>query len=75
MMLPAKAARVRRVAEEVTCQNTLQACAPLVRMTSLSTSAITVEADWKIQTALGLPPPSRMSVPVRFNSAGAPSSR
>ena len=62
-MLPLKAEFVPRVAELPTCQNTLQAWAPLVRMTLLAESVMSVEAAWKMKTAFGSPPASRVSDP------------
>jgi hypothetical protein len=63
-MVPTKVDDVFRVAELPTCQKTLQALAPLTRTTELPTSAVSVEAGaWKIQTALGSPPASRVSAP------------
>jgi hypothetical protein len=63
-MVPTKTEDVLRVAELPTCQKTLQAWAPLVRMMELPTSVVSVEAGaWKIQTAFGSPPASRVSAP------------
>ena len=62
-MVPAKAEFVPRVAELPTCQNTLQAWAPLVRMTLLAESVMSVEEAWKMKTAFGSPPASRVSDP------------
>jgi hypothetical protein len=60
-IVPLKLDAVPRVAELPTCQNTLQAWAPLVRMMLLAEAVIRVEATWKINTELGLPWPSRVS--------------
>jgi hypothetical protein len=62
-MLPTKVESVPRVAELPTCQKTLQAWAPLVRMMELAESVVSVEGAWKIQTAFGSPCPSRVSDP------------
>jgi hypothetical protein len=63
-MVPVKAEFVPRVAELPTCQNTLQAWAPLVRMTLLPESVTSVEEGaWKMKTAFGSPPASRVSDP------------
>jgi hypothetical protein len=62
-MVPVKAEFVPRVAELPTCQNTLQAWAPLVRMTLLAESVMSVEGAWKMKTAFGSPPASRVSDP------------
>jgi hypothetical protein len=53
-----------RVAELPTCQKTLQACAPLVRITELDAAVIKVESALKIKTAAESPKPSRVNVPV-----------
>ena len=62
-MVPVKVEFVPRVAELPTCQNTLQAWAPLVRMTLLAESVTSVEGTWKMKTAFGSPPASRVSDP------------
>ena len=68
---------VPRVAELPTCQNTFAACVPLVRATVLSEmlglpAAVTsVEPAWKMNTALGSPPPSSVNVPVMSNDVPA----
>jgi hypothetical protein len=54
-MVPLKLEAVPSVAELPTCQNTLHACAPLVRMTLLEDAVIRVDATWKINTEAGLP--------------------
>ncbi|GHD84980.1 hypothetical protein GCM10010508_06910 [Streptomyces naganishii JCM 4654] len=66
-MLPLKKEFVSRVAELPTCQNTLQACAPLTSRTLLPGAVIRVEPIWKMKTALGSPWASRVTVPVRFS--------
>ena len=55
-MVPAKAEFVPSVAELPTCQKTLQAWAPSVRMTLLAESVTSVEGAWKMKTAFGSPP-------------------
>jgi hypothetical protein len=62
-MVPAKRECVPRVAELPTCQNTLQAWAPLVRRTLLAESVMRVEGTWKMKTAFGSPCASRVSDP------------
>jgi hypothetical protein len=62
-MVPVKAECVPRVAELPTCQNTLHAWAPLVSMTLLAESVMSVEGAWKMKTALGSPPAFRVSDP------------
>ena len=42
-MVPANDVPVPRVAELPTCQNTLQACAPLIRLTVLEGAVINVD--------------------------------
>jgi hypothetical protein len=61
--LPAKAELVPRVAELPTCQNTLQAWAPPVRVTLLAESVMSVEGAWKMKTAFGSPWASKVSDP------------
>lgn len=54
-MLPLKLDAVPRVAELPTCQKTLQARAPLVRITLLADAVTRVEATWKTNTESGFP--------------------
>lgn len=63
-MLPTKVELVPSVAELPTCQKTLQAWAPPMRLTWLPDPVMRVEAIWKMKTALGSPWASRVSVPV-----------
>jgi hypothetical protein len=63
-MLPAKVELVPSVAELPTCQKTLHAWAPPVRLTSLADAVMRVEATWKTKTALGSPFALRVTVPV-----------
>ena len=65
-MLPRKVEFVPSVAELPTCQNTLHAWAPLIRATLLPEAVTRVEAIWKMNTALGSPWASSVTVPVRF---------
>ena len=51
------------VAELPTCQNTLHGEAPPIRGTVLSDAVISVDPAWKMNTALGSPPASRVTVP------------
>jgi hypothetical protein len=62
-MVPAKPEFVPSVAELPTCQKTLQAWAPSVRVTLLAESVMSVEGAWKMKTAFGSPPASRVSDP------------
>jgi hypothetical protein len=63
-MLPTKFVPVPRVAELPTCQNTLQAWAPLMSATVLFDAVINVEPAWKTNTASGSPCALRVTVPV-----------
>ena len=60
-MFPTKELFVPRVAELPTCQNTLQASAPLMRLTLLAVAVSRVLSIWKMKTALGSPSASRVS--------------
>jgi hypothetical protein len=53
------------VAELPTCQNTLHAEAPPIRLTVLLVPAVRVDPVWKMNTALGSPSAFRVSAPVR----------
>jgi hypothetical protein len=61
--VPTKEEWVPRVAELPTCQNTLQAWAPLMRLTLLAESVMREEGAWKMKTAFGSPCASRVSAP------------
>ena len=61
--MPWKRERVLSVAELPTCQKTLHAWAPLVRITQAPGSVRSVEAAWKIKTAFASPPAFRVSTP------------
>jgi hypothetical protein len=63
-IVPRKVESVPRVAELPTCQKTLQALAPLIRLTLLLDPVMSVEAVWKMKTASGLFWASRVTVPV-----------
>ena len=52
------------VAELPTCQKTLQAWAPLIRLTELAEAVVSVEPAWKTKTAFGSPPAFSVSAPV-----------
>jgi hypothetical protein len=64
MMVPTKVVLVPSVAELPTCQNTLHGEAPLIRATVLFDAVINVDPAWKMNTALGSPCASRVTVPV-----------
>ena len=71
-MFPTKIEPVPIVAELPTCQKTLQAWAPLMRLTTLFEAVVSVLAGaWKIKIELGLFWPLRVRVPVN-PSEGAP---
>src|ERR1700722_2473932 len=63
-MLPAKVEPVPSVAELPTCQKTLQAWAPLMRLMALAEAVVSVEPIWKMKTAFWLFCPSRVTVPL-----------
>jgi hypothetical protein len=62
-IVPTKVEPVPSAAELPTCQNTLQACAPPIRITWLDESVTSVEPTWKMKTALGSPCASRIRDP------------
>ena len=62
-IVPTKLEPVPSVAELPICQNTLHAWAPPTKATLLADPVISVEAIWKIQTELGSPRPSNVTVP------------
>ncbi len=64
MIVPTKLELVPNVAELPTCQKTLHDWAPLIKTTWLADAVIRVEAIWKMNTASGLPWPSKVSVPL-----------
>jgi len=70
-MLPVKAEPVPRVAELPTCQNTLQAWAPPVRTTLVAEAVMSVDGAWKMKTAFGSPPASRVSDPLTSSEEDA----
>jgi len=70
MIVPVNVEPTPSVAELPTCQNTLQACAPLIRTTELSVAVISVEPAWKMKTESGLFWPSSVSGPVIANDVG-----
>ena len=53
--VPMNTVLVPRVAELVTCQNTLQASAPLIKAMALAGAVVSDEAAWKTNAASGLP--------------------
>ena len=71
-MLPLKAVRVPSVAELPTCQKTLHAWAPLMRLTLLSVAVVSVDAIWKMKTARGSPWASSVRAPVSPSEATEP---
>ena len=71
MTVPTNVVSVPRVAELPTCQKTLQACVPLIRATVLLEAVISVDPTWKMNTALGSPSASSVTVPVRPSAESA----
>ena len=67
---PANVESTPSVAELPTCQNTLQAWAPLTSTTWLFTPVMSVDPAWKTKTAFGSPSPSSVSVPPMPNDDG-----
>lgn len=62
--LHARSVSVPRVAELPISQMTFLAVAPLMRSTWLAVAVVRVDPIWKIQSALGSPWASSVSVPV-----------
>jgi hypothetical protein len=67
MIFPAKLLPVWMVAEEPTCQYTLQEDAPPAKTTLAPVAVVRVLPIWKIHTSVALP----VSVRVPFNTAAA----
>jgi len=65
-MCPAKFELVPSVAEDPTCQKTLQACAPLVRITLLPLAVVKESGKVKTNTEFGSPAPLSVSEPERL---------
>jgi hypothetical protein len=63
-IVPTKLVEVPRVADEPTCQKTLQACTPFSRTMLAEDPVVKVEPAWKMNTASGFPPPFRVMAPV-----------
>ena len=63
-MLPGREEPVPKVAELLTCQNTPQPGAPLMRRTEEPLAVVSVLPTLKMKTAFGLPCASSVSVPV-----------
>jgi len=61
---PRKVELVPSVADAPICQNTLQACAPLIKLTELADAVVSDEPTWKMKTEFGLPCPFKVNVPV-----------
>src|SRR4051812_16501087 len=62
-MFPLKIDVVPRVAELPTCQKILAALAPPERTILVPANVVRVEPIWRIQTAFGSPPASRVTFP------------
>ena len=69
-MVPMNVDPTPRVAELPTCQNTLQAWAPLRSTMVLLGAVMSVDPAWKMKTASGSPWASNASVPVIANDDG-----
>src|SRR5207253_11114904 len=67
-MFPLNTEPVPRVAELPTCQKTLAACAPPLRMTWRPTVVVRVDAIWKMKTALASPWASSVRSPEEISS-------
>ena len=65
MIVPMKLEPVPSVAELPICQNTLQAWAPLIRLTTLPEAVVNADPAWKTKTAFGFPCALSVSAPVR----------
>src|ERR1700726_1940166 len=63
MTVPTKRVPVPSVAEEPTCQKTLQACGPLLRSPLVFEPVVSVDPIWKINTAFGSPCASSVTLP------------
>jgi len=70
MMVPTKLVLVAIVADVPTCQKTLQAWAPPVRVTVLDEAVMRLDVAWKIQTELASPLSVRL--PIRLAVAAPP---
>ena len=66
--VPTNVEPVPKVAEEPTCQNTLQAWAPLTSATLVPEPLISVEPIWKMKTAFGSPWASSVTEPAESRS-------
>jgi hypothetical protein len=64
-ILPLNVEKVPRVAEDPTCQMTLHAWAPPIRVTVEAEDVTSVVPIWKTNRALGFPPASRVRAPER----------
>src|SRR5580765_3248255 len=67
-MFPLKTEVVPRVAELPTCQKTLAALAPPLRITWRPKVVVSVDAIWKMKTALGSPCASSVRSPEEISS-------
>lgn len=66
IMVPTNVELVPSVAELVTCQKTLHACAPLISEMVLDEAVMSVEGAKNINTALASPSASSVNVPLKF---------
>ena len=70
-IVPENIAFAPTAAAPLTCQNTLDAWAPLVSVTWAPAARLSAPPIWKTKTALGSPPPSSVSVPVSDTAPAA----
>jgi hypothetical protein len=70
-IVPLNAARAPIPTAPCTCQNTLVAEAPPTRLMVLEAAGLNAAPNWKMNTALGSPPPSSVNVPVIAMAADA----
>src|ERR1043166_6518459 len=67
-MFPLNTVLVPRVAELPTCQNTLAALAPLLKITRRAVVVVRVDAIWKMNTAFASPWASSVRSPEEISS-------
>jgi len=71
IIVPLNTVPVPKVAELPTCQKTLHALAPSIRIIELADAVVSVEPIWKMNTESGLPIPFRVTAPVISRADGA----
>jgi hypothetical protein len=70
MMFPANAVAFPSVADDPTCQKTLQACAPLMRTTLDAGAVVSADPIWNKKSEFGMFCPSNTRSPAKFMDAG-----